>query len=95
MKRVRSKERLEARRPGVPGMLPRRGSRADASPGVLPGGGGAELVMTIQTNAVTANSVRAKGYAANVRLLPRGRVKLVRRGGADGTRRFRDNPACE
>lgn len=51
--------------------------------------------MTIQTNAVTANSVRAKGYAANVRLLPRGRVKLVRRGGADGSHPFRDNPACE
>ncbi|WP_200862977.1 hypothetical protein [Amycolatopsis orientalis] len=51
--------------------------------------------MTIQTNAVAANSVQAKGYAANVRLLPRGRVKLVHRGGADGGRPFRDNPACE
>ncbi|GAA1032177.1 hypothetical protein GCM10009565_76120 [Amycolatopsis albidoflavus] len=95
MKRVRSKERLDARRYGAPGIVPRRGSRADASPGVLPGGGGAGLVMTIQTNAVTANSVQAKGYAANVRLLPRGRVKLVPRGGADRGRPFRDNPACE
>ncbi|MGW4396733.1 hypothetical protein ACWEHA_15710 [Amycolatopsis nivea] len=51
--------------------------------------------MTIQTNAVTANSVQAKGYAANVRLLPRGWVKLVHRGGVDGARTFRDNPACD